>query len=105
MGQEVFRFIEQKYKKSVEKFKMTEVMVFLSQHNQKSKFMNMRKRVYDVLNIFISLKVLKKAANWFHILPRKERGGLFQSPNAGKGKSFLSPKEEQFFAKVEEMVG
>jgi len=81
---------------------MSEVMAFLSHANKKCKFLNMRKRVYDVLNIFISLKVLQKMTNWFHILPRKDRGGLLAA--SAKDKAFLTPKESEFFAKVEEMV-
>lgn len=83
---------------------MTELMIVIHKANAKNKFMNMRKRVYDVLNIFISLGILKKVHGVFHIQPRGAKGNLLVGPQSGKNGSILSAKKNKFLTKMEEMV-
>ena len=83
---------------------MTELMIAIHKANAKNKFMNIRKRVYDVLNIFISLGMLKKVRGVFNIQPRGAKGNLLTGSQVGKNLSLLSAKKNIFLTKMEEMV-
>ena len=87
---------------------MADLMRFLTKGKRTSKYYNMRKRVYDVVNIFIALKIVSKVKSLFLVSqkdlergPRKIGGDGLKKK---KTKSIAFVPREKFLNKLEELV-
>lgn len=83
-------------------------MTFLTQKNQKKKFFNIRKRVYDVMNIFIALKMVTKVKSIFY-LRKTEIEGTSKKMNLGdptltKNDSLTFVPNHQYLIKMDVLV-
>lgn len=80
-------------------------MNFLSIAHKKYKYCNIRKRVYDVMNIYIAIGFIKKVKTTFYVNENTMIKPLLARKNdQNDDKKFMSAKQDIFLSKIEELV-
>lgn len=79
-------------------------MAFVSNSNKNNKFFNIRKRVYDVMNIFIALGMVLKNKTTFSINQKQTLPGFLGSQKPKNEGGFLTQKQDKFLTKIEALV-